>query len=74
MIFPEEKEKWLCTTLELLKLMQIYGYVQIAANIKLKVSFPYQAKMLRHNIYIIEKKISGSKDSIHACFRSLKFV
>lgn len=56
MIFPEEKEKWLCTTLELLKLMQIYGYVQIAANIKLKVSFPYQAKMLRHNIYIIEKR------------------
>lgn len=56
MIFPEEKEKWLCTTLELLKLMQIFGYVQIAANIKLKVSFPYQAKMLRHNIYIIEKK------------------
>lgn len=56
MIFPEEKEKWLCTTLELLKLMQIFGYVQITANIKLKVSFPYQAKMLRHNIYIIEKK------------------
>lgn len=56
MIFPEEKEKWLCTTLELLKLMQIFVYVQITANIKLKVSFPYQAKMLRHNIYIIEKK------------------
>lgn len=32
MIFPEEKEKWLCTTLELLKLMQIFGYVQIAAK------------------------------------------
>lgn len=51
------------------------GIVEVDADLWLCSNHcRYQAKMLRHNIYIIEKKISGSKDSIHAGFRSLKFV
>lgn len=52
-----------------------FGIVEVDADLWLCSNrCKYQAKMLRHNIYIIEKKISGSQDSIHAGFRSLKFV